>query len=219
MLRTGQTARAEPHIRLLRRLRPRKAEPFVLLARMFMLEGVLSEAHGALSAALRLQPSYPPAHAQLGVLLDQEGRHREAERAHRRAIALDPASPAYRNNLGYCLYLQARYTEAVQAYEAALARGASDRRVHNNLGFAQAKLGKLDLALRHFRLAGDSAKVANNMGLAYEDRGDFERAFSSFSDAALGDPTLAEARSNLRRVCERLGRPMPRLPEPEEGAP
>lgn len=219
LLRTGQVARAEPHIGYLRRTRPNDPEPRVLEARAYMQEELWPEAHRALGDALRLAPRYAPAHAQLGVLLDMQGRHAEAEREHRRAIALDAGSPAYRNNLGYALYLQGHWSAAVVAYQAALARGTGNRRVHNNLGFAYAKLGKIDLAARHFRRAGGRAETANNLGLVHEERGETVRAYDAFYEAAQADPDMREARDNLQRVCEQLGRPIPALPEPEASEP
>jgi Flp pilus assembly protein TadD len=216
MVRTRQYQRATPHIRTMMRMRPGDAEPLYLLARVYAGMGIYETASTTLKAALELDADYLPAIALLGVTNDHLGRHAEAERWHRKALALQPTSVSVYNNLGFCLYLQGRYREARNVYLRALRYQPGDRRLHNNLALAYGRTGDLDNAIRHFRLAGSDASVASNMGLVYESRGDLEAAYRQYVIALAADPTLAEARGNLERVCGRLGRPVPDLGPTED---
>jgi Flp pilus assembly protein TadD len=211
LLRTFQYPVALRTARKLVKLRSDAPEPYTLLARAHMGLRQMGAARNALARALALDDTYAPAHAELGALLDMEGAHRAAEKSHRRALALAPDEVGYHNNLGFCLYLQKRYWDAIARFRAALERDATARRVHNNLAFAYAEVNMLDRAYRHFRLAGRPAQASNNMGFVHEERGELERAYEYYLIALREDPALIQARRNLARICQRLGRPVPEL--------
>lgn len=213
LLRTDQPRRALPHLQRLARLEPGRPEPMVLLARAYMGMEMWQQAEVILRRATKLAPTYAPAQALFGVLLDIRGEHQKAEAFHQRAIALEPNNAAYRNNLGFGRYLQGRYRDALEALRASLELDPSRRRVHNNLGFVYGQLGRVDEAREHFRLAGDPAEVQNNMGLVYEERGDLDDAYLAYARALARRPDLAAARGNLERVCHRLGKPVPEIPK------
>jgi Flp pilus assembly protein TadD len=152
--------------------------------------------------------------------MNMMGNHSRADRHHRRAIELQPDVAAYHNNLAFSLQLQGRYREAITSYTRALDLDASARRVHNNLGFSYGELGEMELAYRHFKLAGPPAQASNNMGYVYEQDGDLDRAYDYYLASVTEDPDLIQARRNLERVCVSLGRPVPEVksepvPEPE----
>lgn len=213
LLRTGLPGRATDHVERMLRTRPKAAEPHYLKARVLAALGLHQEARVEVEQAVALEGSFAPAHALRGVLLDSAGDHRGAESSHRRAVELDPRSASYRNNLGFCLYMQERYGEAVAAYRGALQREPRQPKVHNNLAFAHARRGELEAAYKHFRLAGDLPAAHNNMGFVYESRGRLDTAYELYLTALKADPTLRQARENLARVCQRLGRTMPAIAE------
>ena len=209
LLRTRQYMKATQSIKRMVKLHPERPEPHYLMARAFVGMEQLEAARKLLQRAIGRDESYAPAHAQLGVLLNMLGRHKEADVEHRRAIALAPGNAAYRNNLGFSLYMQSRLREAVKSYLAALERDAAQKRTHNNLGFAYAKLGDMDQALAHFKLAGPPAQAINNLGFVAEERGQLERAYALYAEAVEQDGELIQARRNLERVSLKLGRPLP----------
>lgn len=211
LLKTFQYAEALRNARTLVKLRPDEAEPYVMLARAHLGLKQLRAGEKALRRALALDEKYAPAHAELGTLLDMQGEHRRAEKSHRRALALARDATAPHNNLGFCLYLQGRYWDAVASFRAALERDPTSRRVHNNLAFAYGKLDMLDRAYQHFMRGGRPALASHNMGYLLEARGDFERAYEYYVIALAKDPDLVQARRNLERVCQRLGRPVPEI--------
>lgn len=212
LMRTDQPSDAVAHIRALQRLRPASAEPFRLMGRAYTQLGVTVQARMMYERAVTLDPKDAGTHAALGVLLDGEGRVVAAEREHRRAIALAPTNPAYLNNLGFSLYVKGRDVEAIASYEQALVFDAGLRRVHLNLAFAYGRHGDLGRAIEHFQLAGTRGQVENNLGLVQEARRDLELAYQHYLAAVTVEPSLAEPRANLARVCAELGRPLPVLP-------
>jgi Flp pilus assembly protein TadD len=122
---------------------------------------------------------------------------------------LAPKSPAYLNNLGFSLFLRQRFKEAITAYESAARLAPMSQRVRTNLGFACAAMGDLRRAAREFQMGGTEAEAKNNLGFAYERRGDMANAYDLYVEAVRLDPKAARARSNLVHAAVVLGRPIP----------
>jgi Flp pilus assembly protein TadD len=170
---------------------------------------MFKQAEKEIRKALELEEEFAPAHALLGVLLDTQGHHKDALKAHSRSLQLDKKSSSYHNNLGFSLYLQGRYKEAAVAYKKALDLQPAAPRIHNNLGFALARAKRYKNAFKHFKLAGNEILANNNMGLAYEQMGDLERAYKHYLKAFLKGSKETRTQANLVRVCKKLGRPVP----------
>ena len=139
----------------------------------------------------------------------------EAEAEHRKAVKLAPKNAAYLNNLGFSLYLRQHFKEAITVYESAARLAPLSRRVRTNLGFACAAVGDLRRAAREFQMGGTEAEAKNNLGFAYERRGDMANAYDLYVEAVRLDPKGERARSNLVHAAIVLGRPVP----PEAAAP
>lgn len=211
LLRTRQYMKATQSIKRMVKLHPELPEPHYMMACAYLGMEQYEAARKLYVYAIGRDEEYAPAHAQLGVLLNTLGRHREADREHQKAIELDPGNAAYRNNLGFSQYMQGRHQQAVKTYLAALERDAAQKRIHNNLAFAYAKLGSLEKAFAHFKLAGPPAQATSNLGYVAEEQGQLERAYELYVEAVEQDPELIQARRNLERVCRKLGRPLPDL--------
>lgn len=216
LLRTQQPQEALRVVRRLIDLDSESAEPYYLAGRAHVDLRQFKLAERSLREALRRQPEYAQAHSMYGVLLDMLDRHQEARASHRRALKYAPDKAEYHNNLGFHFFLCKQYDKAAKAYEAALQRDPSLHRTHNNLGFTYGKLGRLELALRHFQFAGPPAQATNNLGVVLEERGDLDRAFDAYVAACRIDPRLVPSRANLARVSERLGKAIPELPSARE---
>jgi Flp pilus assembly protein TadD len=193
----------------LHRQRPDDAEVLTLRGTVYRERNLPMEAEGDLRAALQANEHSAEAHAALGILLDAAGKGSEAEGHHRRAVELAPTSAAYFNNLGFSLLVRHSAREAMQVLQRAAALDPTNRRVRTNLGFAMAALGDLPRAAREFDMGGAPADAKNNLGFAYERRGDLGNAFDLYVAALRIDATCARARSNLVHVAGALGRPLP----------
>jgi Flp pilus assembly protein TadD len=209
-MKTHQYRGAMQHVRTMVKLRPELPEPYFLLARVYAGLDLTNESIQMLDESLKRSPDYVPAQAMLGIMYDRAGKSVKAQEWHRKAIALAPNQVSYRNNLGFSLYLQGNYKEALAEYHEALKKDSGSRRLLNNIGFTYGKLGDNDVAFKHFKAAGGFAAASNNMGLVHENRGELEIAFKQFSLALESEPELERARGNMARVCEKLGRPVPK---------
>jgi tetratricopeptide (TPR) repeat protein len=89
-------------------------------------EGKVAEAVAEFEKAVRLDPGYAPAKANLGYAYDTQGRIQEAVTAYEAALETDPKNARVRNNLGVLYGKQGRHDEAVAALEAARAIDPGD---------------------------------------------------------------------------------------------
>jgi Flp pilus assembly protein TadD len=204
----GDWARAFAMLDELHREKPDDAEVLVLRGIVFRERDLFSESEADLKDAVRLAPESADAHAALGILYDVQMRA-EAEAEHRAAVKLAPNNPGYLNNLGFSLFLRQHYKEAVSVYESAARLAPLSRRVRTNMGFACAALGDLRRAAREFQMGGTEAEAKNNLGFAYERRGDMANAYDLYVEAVRLDPKAGRARSNLVHAAVVLGRPVP----------
>jgi arylsulfatase A-like enzyme/Flp pilus assembly protein TadD len=95
--------------------------------------GRAAEAEPLLRQAIAADPSYAPAHNDLGVLLSRSGRLEEALAELRAANQLDQQSTRYRNSLGVALARGGRLHEAAQAFREALALDPQNQDARDNL--------------------------------------------------------------------------------------
>jgi Flp pilus assembly protein TadD len=211
----GDWGRAFELLDALHRERPEDAEVLTLRGIVFRERGLFADAESDLKAALKVNPDSADAHAALGILYDVQLRP-DAEAEHRTAVRLAPKNPAYLNNLGFSLYLRQHFKEAITVYESAARLAPLSRRVRTNLGFACAATGDLRRAAREFQMGGTEAEAKNNLGFAYERRGDMANAYDLYVEALRLDPKAERARSNLVHAAVVLGRPVPpeALPPP-----
>ena len=123
--------------------------------------------------------------------------------------AAAPNNPVYLNNLGFSLFLREHFKEAIREYEKAARIAPLSHRVRTNMGYAYAALGDLPSAAREFRMGGSEVDATNNLGFAYERRGDMANAYDLYLQAVRIDPTAVRPRSNLVHAAVVLGRPIP----------
>jgi Flp pilus assembly protein TadD len=210
----GDWPRAFAMLDELHREAPEDADVLTLRGIVYRERGLFGDAEADLKDAIKLTPESADAHAALGIVYDIQMRP-EAEAEHREAVRLAPKNPAYLNNLGFSLYLRQHFKEALSMYESAARLAPLSRRVRTNLGFACAAMGDLRRAAREFQMGGSEAEAKNNLGFAYERRGDMANAYELYVEALRLDPKVERARSNLVHAAIVLGRPVP----PEAAAP
>ncbi len=214
----GDWGRAFAMLDEMHRERPNDAEILIMRGIVYRERGLFADAEADLRAALKETPDAPEAHAALGILYDVQLRS-EAEKEHKEAVRLAPNNAAYLNNLGFSLYLRHRFREAIAQYDSAARLAPLSRRVRTNLGFACAATGDLRRAAREFQMGGTESEAKNNLGFAYERRGDMSNAFQLYLEAIRLDPSAGHARQNLVHAAAVLGRPVPPEATPPVAAP
>ena len=108
----------------------------------FADRGQLMAAEAEYRAALKLDPRFAPAWANLADLMRLAGREAEAEAALREGLQQSPDSAALYHSLGLALVRQQRKAEALAALKRATELDPSNRRFAYVYGIAQAELGQ-----------------------------------------------------------------------------
>ena len=205
----GDWARAFAMLDELHRERPDDAEVLTLRGIVFRERGLFADAEADLKAALKLAPDSAEAHAALGILYDVQMRPEAEARAPRggQAGAQEPRLPEQpRASRCSCASTSRRRSPPTNRRRGwRRCRGACAR----TSGFACAALGDLRRAAREFQMGGTEAEAKNNLGFAYERRGDMANAYDLYVEAVRLDPKAERARSNLVHAALVLGRPVP----------
>ena len=100
----------------------------------------LAEADQLLQAALAMQPDWPDALTNYGLLLHALGRYLDALAAYDRALAINARHVNALTNRSYALNAMKRYSEALAYADLALALAPDYALAHNNRGCALHKL-------------------------------------------------------------------------------
>jgi tetratricopeptide (TPR) repeat protein len=155
---------------------PNNSHNYYALALVLDQTGDVSGERDALQKAVKLNPSFAPAHNQLGMLDLREGRTQDAEAQLNSAISLDPQYAEAQNNLGE-LYGQLGDKSAAESLFL--------KATENNPKYVQAYV---------------------NLGLVLASESRFPEASQVLEKATLLDPKSTTALTALAKVLVRLNR-------------
>ena len=165
--------------------------------------------------AVELRPDFAAAWGNLGTALDRAGQADEAIEALRRVVALRPESASAHATLARTLSAYGRLAEAAESYRTAIAlnprRAAAWRRTLDRIVPSDAAQVEADEAAFADPETQDydRAQLGFKLGKAYEDRGDYARAFERLAaanaiirrgldyDRARSDATFADVRESF----------------------
>lgn len=138
----------------------------------YLRNGDYPRAKEKLNRALEIDPRNAVVHATFGLLFQLEGENELAETYFQNAVRYQPDSAQARNSYGAFLFSQKRYEEAVEQLEH-----ASENRFYRN-----------------------RPTVFENLGVAYKQLGDDERAEFAFTRAIQLNPEQARALLELAEI-------------------
>ena len=126
-----------------------------------MHAGDIAAAQASLTRAVELDPAYPQAQFNLGVLRYGQGRHRDAIGRFKRALALNPGFVDAYLNLGSTYAALGEFEAALEPWEQLRRIQPDNAPLIHNIGLANARLGRLNEAIAAFRrvLALDPANA------------------------------------------------------------
>ncbi len=132
-----------------------------------MKMGSVEAAAASLERATTLDPSYPQAQFNLGVLRFGQGGHSDAIALFERTLALDPGFTDAYINLGSTHAALEEYEKALEPWERLRQAQPDNAALIHNIALANARLGRLDEAKADFQrvLALDPANVASRREL------------------------------------------------------
>jgi tetratricopeptide (TPR) repeat protein len=119
---------------------------------IYLKQGRLAEAEGALRAELEARPGDAKSQNALATVLDLMGRPEEALPLLRRVLESNPDFADARYLLGKILLAQGDAVQAVEHLEAAARVAPEDANIHYQLGRAYQKLGRTELAQQQFEV-------------------------------------------------------------------
>ena len=180
-----------------------------MLASLYLEDGDLERAIGAVEACLRLDPSIPEIHTLQGELLVEAGRPREAEAAFRAALELDAGEPRAIEQLVRLLESEGRLEDALPVLEGLVARGDAPSPARVKLAEAYLAAGRYADGIRVLeadRIDGPSSDEAELMlGRLYFEAGEFESAQAVFEGLYKKSPQSAELARILGDLSLRAG--------------
>lgn len=160
--------------------------------------------------AIRLSPSIPAFHNNLGTILQAEGRFEDAVRCLGRALELYPDYSEAHINLANAFQSLKRPEQAVAHYREALRLSPDCAEAYNNLGNTLAAIGRAPEAIACFyeavRLKASYAEAWVNLGGVLRDQNRLEEAVAACRQALDRQPNLAEAHSNLAAILVKQDR-------------
>lgn len=170
-----------------------------------MRSGRNPEAIGELLQAVRLDPADANIRLALAEAYRRGGRVAETEQHLREALAIDPDFQAAHLNLSG-LYIQLERYEEATVHARHLVDDPtfpSPWRALTNLGWAEYKLGRVEEAAQHLRLALDYREsywpARLNLGILAADGGDRDQAIEHFERVLVAEPgPLAEGEARYR---------------------
>ena len=166
--------------------------------------GRLHEAVASYTRAILLKPDYAEAHCNLGNALKELGRLNEAEASFREAIISKPDYAEAQSNLGNTLQELGRLDEAEASYAQAILLDPTYAEAHRNLSSLKKFVSKDDQYSKMFALyldknISEEERCHINFGLAkaFEDLGEFENAFTHYSEGNTLRKTLLNYDINM----------------------
>jgi predicted O-linked N-acetylglucosamine transferase (SPINDLY family) len=145
------------------------------------------EAIDALSKALEIEPSKAAIHYNFGLVLEKISSFDQAIEAYRQVIYLDPQYTDAYNNLGNILLQIGHIQEAEDVYRQAIKENPQDFGSYQNLGNILMLNSNWDAAIEAFlqalSLKPRDPDILNNIGLAYEAKGEKSSSLSYFGYA------------------------------------
>jgi tetratricopeptide (TPR) repeat protein len=151
--------------------------------------------------AVRINPSYPPGHFFLGIVLWKKGDAKNAYDQLNIASKAEPSSPIIQYNFGRFLLEQGLLDEAVARFNATLDDESDFAEAHNALGKTFLKQGKFEPAVTQLSqavtLAPGNAQFHYDLGTLLLQNSRPDQAIAEFSEAVRLQPDFARAHENL----------------------
>jgi len=187
---TGQTDKAEMHMRLRGPGEVRPPDPLMKELDALLESAVAYEVRGAQA-------------------LD-EGRWADAAAFFRKGTELDPNEPSLRHKLGTALAMTGDSAGAFQQFEEVTRRWPHFAKAQYSLGVMLAGAGRYPEALTHLQaaVASEPSYVEAHLQMAESLRamGRMEQALAEYDETTRLDPRVAEARFGAAMALAKLGR-------------
>lgn len=169
------------------------------IAKSYVAQGDNKKAIETLQKSLRLDSSRDTTYNQLGNIYYSQDKFEDALSNYEKAFRANP-STSNRYSLGQGYMAMGRYDEAIRQFELVRATESDEPYSDYAIGQAMAKQGRYDEAIDAFQRALDIQydyyDAYAEMGYAYADKGDMEKAQEIATQLETQDPSLASTLSS-----------------------
>jgi tetratricopeptide (TPR) repeat protein len=185
---TRDFVRAEAFLRRAIDLHPDHADPYGMLANLYVAQRKLDQALTQFEEAARRDPASVGARTMVAMVLTRMGRRAEAKEAYRQVLAIDPDAAFAANNLAF-LYAEdgEKLDVALQLAETAKRLMPDSADALDTLGWVYYQRKMPNYAISELESA--VAKAPQNHAYRYH----LGLAYASGADAARARPTLEQA--------------------------
>ena len=187
-----------------------RPETHLNLGLVKMRRNQLDEAEAEYRTALRLDPKFVPAMANLADLDRERGMDKEGAELLRAAIAIEPNNAAIKHSLGLLLVRQRNYTEALPLFREAAALAPDNARYAyvyavalNSTGSAAEATALLERTHKQHPTDWD---VLVTLITFERDSGDLTAALTYAQELAALEPSNPQIRALVDDLRKRLGR-------------
>lgn len=142
-----------PHIIAVLGNHPSRAKQDLVYGVLLMRNGKLPEAEASFRNAIRFDPNYADAHANLGDVLVEQDKFAEALPSYQRGLEIDPGDQHARQGLAIALGSLKRYEEAAAQFKEVLRADANNANALQNLAMTLAQLDDKALARAYYARA------------------------------------------------------------------
>jgi tetratricopeptide (TPR) repeat protein len=159
--------------------------------------------------AVAMDPNYPEAWCNRGLVYQSAGDNKNAEASFFRAVQLDPNLPQAHYNLGVLYESQGKTDQAIQAWRQTLRLVPDHVEALNNLGVVLTRRGELEQAIellnRAIQVRPDTAAAYANLASAVSQTGAarLDEAIDLSRQGVHLAPEMAETHYNLAEILMR----------------
>ena len=178
---------AEVFLQRVTQLAPGYARAWVDLASVQKELEKYEEATASARRLLELDPDKAESHVLYASIIGVAGRHQDAIAAYRRALELSPDKAVAMCAMAHHLKTIGEQQAAVEQYRACIAARPDYAEAYWSLAnlktfrFSDAEVDAMNELVREASLPGESlCQIHNALGLEYEARGEYDRAFGHF---------------------------------------
>lgn len=189
---------------------PRSAQPYLVLAEVYLARADFEGVIACLLEVLRRDPTDTQARLRLAYLYAETGRVAEATEQYKRVLERTPRNAEANRQMGLMLARKERFDEATRYLEQANQIDPSDVQSCLLLGRLYARRRQFALAQEAFEsvidMRGDDAELRAELGALFQAQNREDLALVQLKRSVELDQTNREARLKLSAIYEKHGR-------------
>ncbi len=222
LMKDGNVAEAERHLKMALRLNPTYREALLNLGFLYIRMKHWKKAEGIFSTQAKRSPKNGFFQHVMAICYLQTGRRKEAATRIHKAIQLHPSYHDYYRKIGIWKGGSLHLNRTTEGILKRIPANHYHAHLHNFIGLYLTREGKSGRALKEFKEAAklepDEAQFHGNLGLVYYHEGSYSKAIEEYRRALKIDPSYGMGFASLSYIYGAMGRLQNALQCMEEAA-